>query len=130
VQVRVFVRAPYDKFVTGNTRFWHASGLDVTVDSNGLRVRTESLLSVLVGGVAFETPPELAGAPVATAAAAEATFTLFDSQTSAMRRSETQVLEHTAETIEGVRLRLARVRCPRCATERVYYYRLGTPLPS
>lgn len=44
--------------------------------------------------------------------------------------AEVQVLEHTAETIDGARLRLARVRCPRCATERVYHYRLGTALPS
>ena len=44
--------------------------------------------------------------------------------------AEVQVVEHTAETIDGARLRLARVRCPRCGNERIYYYRLGSPLPS
>ena len=44
--------------------------------------------------------------------------------------AEGHVAEHTAETIDGARLRLARMRCPRCGAERVYYYRLGSALPN
>lgn len=54
--VKAFVNAPYDRFVTPHTRFWHASGVDVSLTASGLSVETESLLSVLVGGLAFETP--------------------------------------------------------------------------
>ena len=34
--LHIVVRAPYDKLVTANTRFWHASGLDVSVDAGGV----------------------------------------------------------------------------------------------
>jgi len=54
--VKVFVEAPYDKLVTKNTRFWHASGIDLSLSAAGLKVETESVLSILVGGIAFETP--------------------------------------------------------------------------
>jgi len=56
LNVRVFVQSPYDKFVTADTRFWQASGIEMSLSASGLKVQTESLLSILVGGVAFETP--------------------------------------------------------------------------
>lgn len=59
VLINVFVRAPHDARVRENTRFWNVSGMGVSVDANGLQVRAESLLSMVLGGVAFETP----GAP-------------------------------------------------------------------
>lgn len=39
-------------------------------------------------------------------------------------------VDHRAETIDERRLRVVTVRCPRCATERVYYFRVGTTLAS
>jgi paraquat-inducible protein B len=56
VSIRVFVNAPYDKYVTTNTRFWNASGIDISLGAGGLQVQTESLLSILAGGIAFEAP--------------------------------------------------------------------------
>lgn len=101
LRLRVFVRAPYDRFVTTNSRFWHASGVDVSFDaSTGLRLRTESLLSVLVGGVAFETPPEL---DASTPAENNSTFNLFEGQAAALRRGAAQVLEYTAVFTDSVR---------------------------
>jgi paraquat-inducible protein B len=41
VTLRVFVNAPYDKFVGVNSRFWHASGFDVELSASGLKVRTQ-----------------------------------------------------------------------------------------
>lgn len=55
VTFRIFVNTPYDKLVGLNTRFWHASGVDFKVDSNGLSVDTESLSSILLGGLAFQS---------------------------------------------------------------------------
>ncbi|MBQ1764828.1 MAG: MCE family protein [Aquincola sp.] len=101
LRLRVFVRAPYDRFVSTNSRFWHASGVDVSFDaSTGLRLRTESLLSVLVGGVAFETPPELDASQQAEAGS---TFNLFEGQAAALRRGAAQVLEYTAVFTDSVR---------------------------
>src|SRR4029079_5135348 len=36
ITVTVFVQSPYDKFVTTETRFWHASGIDVSLSATGL----------------------------------------------------------------------------------------------
>jgi len=52
LSVKVFVRAPYDQYVTPNTRFWQASGVDVSLSADGLHVQTQSVLSVLIGGIA------------------------------------------------------------------------------
>jgi len=56
IDLGIFVRSPYDRFVTADTRFWHASGIDLSLSAAGLKLETQSLASVLMGGVAFETP--------------------------------------------------------------------------
>ncbi len=56
VSLRVFVRAPYDKFVHPQTRFWNASGISIVMGSEGMHVELESIQSVISGGLAFETP--------------------------------------------------------------------------
>ncbi|MSQ67732.1 MAG: MCE family protein [Gammaproteobacteria bacterium] len=53
VDLQVFVNAPQDKFVTEDTRFWNASGVDVSLGADGMKISTESLASILAGGVAF-----------------------------------------------------------------------------
>ncbi|MDQ6628155.1 MAG: MlaD family protein [Pseudomonadota bacterium] len=61
--IKVFVEAPYQKLVTTATRFWNASGIDLTVSASGLTLNTQTLASVLAGGLAFETPGPLGKAP-------------------------------------------------------------------
>ncbi len=56
VSVQVFIEAPHDKRVRSTTRFWNASGLDAVVTPQGLQIDSPSLISMLVGGIAFETP--------------------------------------------------------------------------
>src|SRR3954465_96054 len=58
VNITVFINAPYHQFVTSNSRFWHASGIDMALDSEGVRIKTESLVSIAIGGLAFATPFE------------------------------------------------------------------------
>ena len=53
VDLDIFIDAPYDKYVAGNTRFWDESGVYVNVGADGLTVSTESLVSILAGGLAF-----------------------------------------------------------------------------
>src|SRR5713101_5689065 len=72
--VKVFVRAPYDQYVNPNTRFWHASGIDVSLSASGLKVQTQSVLSILIGGIAFETD---ATGPLLPPADANTVFTLY-----------------------------------------------------
>jgi paraquat-inducible protein B len=80
--VRVFVQAPYDQYVTAHTRFWHASGVDVSLSATGVSVQTQSLLSILVGGIAFETP---ASDPAAPPAEADTSFVLFANRAEAYK---------------------------------------------
>jgi paraquat-inducible protein B len=80
LNVKVFVRAPYDQYVSPDTRFWQASGIDLTLSANGLHVQTESVMSILAGGIAFETPATDSPLPPA---AADTTFTLFSDRTDA-----------------------------------------------
>lgn len=56
VKVQVFVDAPHDKFVTRDTRFWNAGGINLSLDADGFKVETGSLVSVVAGGVAFAAP--------------------------------------------------------------------------
>ncbi len=86
VSFRIFIRAPYDRFVTKESRFWNASGVDVALDAAGLRVQTQSLVSILIGGIAFQTPPGIeAGAP----SEPNAQFTLFANQSAAFQHPDT-----------------------------------------
>jgi paraquat-inducible protein B len=81
VTLTIFVNAPYDRYVTDNTRFWHASGIDVALDASGLKVNTHGLVSILVGGIAFGAPPGREAPP----APANAVFVLAEDRVEAMR---------------------------------------------
>ena len=56
VNIRVFINAPYHEKVMQDTRFWNASGIDVTLNTEGVKVDTQSLVSIMLGGVAFDLP--------------------------------------------------------------------------
>ena len=102
VEMQVFVNAPYDGFVRLGTRFWRVSGIEVTVDANGLGVRTESLAALLVGGVAFDAPPFMHDTTVAPA---DAEFPLYLDRASALKArdatSRTYVLRFN-ESLRGL----------------------------
>jgi paraquat-inducible protein B len=100
VQIKVFVNAPYDKFVNSGTRFWNASGIDVSVGAGGVELRTQSLVSVLAGGIAFETPPF---SVKAASAAADTVFTLYSDQATAMKQPEAIARRYVLFFRESVR---------------------------
>jgi paraquat-inducible protein B len=104
VTTRVFVNAPFDARVVAGSRFWNASGLDLSLDAGGVRVDTESLMSILAGGVAFDTPPaEVAGA----APAPDAVFELYESRLASERpvfREKHTWLVHFDQSVRGLRV--------------------------
>jgi len=59
VTVKVFVHDPHHELVRKNTRFWEASGLDVAIGAEGIRVDTESFVTLMIGGIAFDTPANM-----------------------------------------------------------------------
>ena len=98
--VQIFVKAPYDRFVKPETRFWQASGLDFSLNADGLKVQTQSLTSLLIGGVAFDTPTEGAEADPAAAATR---FELFGDQATAMKAPERRAIHYVLYFDESVR---------------------------
>jgi paraquat-inducible protein B len=77
VDIKIFIDAPHHGDIFENTRFWNASGLDVALDASGIRVNTQSFLTMMIGGIAYDTPANLEpGAP----AQEGATFKLYASR--------------------------------------------------
>ncbi|MDD2501986.1 MAG: MlaD family protein [Geobacter sp.] len=100
VVLRVFIRSPYDTFVRDSTLFWHASGIDFKLDANGMTVNTESLLSIVMGGIAFQTPDDFDEAPQAEQGRS---FTLFSNKDEALKRPDSIVENYLLVFKESVR---------------------------
>ena len=64
-RIHVLIDRPYAKLVRESTQFWNASGLAVTVGVEGLQLESASLVSLLQGGIAFDTPEWDQAAPAA-----------------------------------------------------------------
>jgi paraquat-inducible protein B len=102
LDIRIFVNAPYEQYVNSGTRFWNASGIDVSLGANGVEVRTESLVALIAGGLAFDT------SPVATQtdpAPADATFKLHSDRAAAMKEPDTIAARYVLyfnETLRGL----------------------------
>jgi len=83
VTVDIFVESPHDRRVYPRTRFWNAGGIDVRMDADGFRMHTESLTSLLLGGIGFDTHrEEMVGDP----AGDDAEFPLFESREASLQR--------------------------------------------
>lgn len=74
VLIHLFVDAPNDRLLGTRTRFWNASGVDLSLNADGLKVRTEALAAVLSGGIAFEDVPAETTEPTP---ATEADYSLY-----------------------------------------------------
>jgi paraquat-inducible protein B len=91
VSFTIFIRTPYDQYVTPNTRFWNASGVDVSLDASGVQVRTESLVSLVIGGIAFQSLPDMPPEPPSEA---NAVFTLYSDRKDAFKQPDKVVDEY------------------------------------
>ncbi|WP_255211090.1 intermembrane transport protein PqiB [Methylogaea oryzae] len=102
VHVVVFVHAPYDRFITRATRFWNDSGVDVSLDASGMHVHTQSVVSVLLGGIAFETLPDAGESP---APSDDAQFVLYPDHAAAMKPPDGEpqrFVLHFPESLRGL----------------------------
>lgn len=76
IVVPIFIRAPFDQLVHAGSRFWNASGIDLSLTASGVSVATESVQAILTGGIAFDSP---AVAPGTEPSPAGAAFPLYES---------------------------------------------------
>jgi len=81
LSMKIFVEAPFQKLVSGDSRFWNASGIDLTLNSGGLSINTQTLASILAGGIAFDSPPD---APRVAMAPENTVFRLFSDRRAAL----------------------------------------------
>ncbi|PXW84942.1 paraquat-inducible protein B [Nitrosomonas sp. Nm84] len=105
VEIDVFIYSPHDKQINSNTRFWNASGLEMSLDANGVHVSTESLVTVMMGGIAFDTPRKSnkAEEPVTK----DHEFILFKDHQATLRESHTLKFEyvlHFSGSVRGLSL--------------------------
>ncbi|OED36789.1 hypothetical protein AB833_25595 [Chromatiales bacterium (ex Bugula neritina AB1)] len=54
VEFTIFIEAPHHKIIRNTTKFWNVSGVDLTVNSRGFKVRSPSLEGLAQGGVSFD----------------------------------------------------------------------------
>lgn len=64
VMLDVHIEPDYAALVNASTRFWNASGISLKGGLSGIEVKSESLQTLVLGGIAFDTP-DLGAAPVA-----------------------------------------------------------------
>lgn len=83
VNIQVFIEAPHHQFVTRETRFWNASGIDVALGADGLKVHSQSMVSLLLGGIAFD-PID----PDAAPAEPDTVFTLYGGEDQARAKPD------------------------------------------
>jgi len=115
ISIRVFINAPYDQYVTTDTRFWNASGIDVSLGVNGLQVQTESLVAVFTGGIAFEAPQVPADKTAVKSASPNvvfspperaqenSVFTLFQTRTLAMKQPDSVTESYVVNFKQSIR---------------------------
>ena len=72
----VFVQAPYDQLIHSTTRFWNVSGVSMDLTAEGFHMRMGALDTLLLGGVAFTSPP---GIPRGSDAQEGDAFRLYES---------------------------------------------------
>ena len=75
IRFNIFVRAPYDQNVFKNTQFWNVTGIDFSLSARGIQLKTETLATLLMGGIAFSLPED---SPPGERAEEESVFTLFE----------------------------------------------------
>lgn len=100
LEIKIFINAPHDDLVRTTTRFWNASGFDLKLDAGGLKLNTESLVSIMMGGIAFDTPTSLeAGGP----AEPGHVFRLYETRESIFERTYTEKLYYVLHFNESIR---------------------------
>jgi len=102
VTIHVFVRAPYDRYVNDDTRFWNASGVSVKLGATGVEVQMESLRALLLGGIAFNTPDDKAEA---ARSAEDHVFPLFADENTAEAASYSRkipVVSYFSGSVRGL----------------------------
>jgi len=89
VKISIFVKAPFDKLVRPDSRFWNTSGVSLGFNGGVLQFQVQSIQAVVAGGIAFSVPEIARGQ---SPSQDNATFPLYPSQQSAEAASYSRQL--------------------------------------
>ncbi|TAP32542.1 intermembrane transport protein PqiB [Alteromonas sp. KUL42] len=95
-----FIKAPYHKLITQNTRFWDVSGVKLLLESSGVSVQTGSLETLLANGITFGVPD---GVPTGEQVLDDAFFDIYEDDASASNARFKVAAEYLLLIDESVR---------------------------
>jgi paraquat-inducible protein B len=84
VKLSIFIRAPFDKLVRPDSRFWNTSGIALGVRGGVLQLQLQSIQALLAGGIVLTLPDSARGED---ASPDHSTFPLYPSQQAAFAAS-------------------------------------------
>ncbi len=102
VTVDIFVKEPFDQWVNGSTKFWNSSGVDISMDSSGVVVDTDSIISIMIGGISFDSTSLGEGV---VQAENNASFKLYDSRADSLKVDYSEgkkFVIHFSESVRGL----------------------------
>lgn len=102
IRIKVFINPEYAVLVKKDSRFWNASGVAVEADLTGVKVRSESLASLMAGGIAFSTPSYREGVSDNEALDLSSPFRLYEDYDAAQVGVQAKV---TFDDYEGLQAR-------------------------
>ena len=104
VYYNAFIKAPYHKLITHNTRFWDISGIRVDLKAQGISVKMGSLESLITNGITFGIPE---GMPVGEPITERAYFDIFASYEQADAARYQQAIKYmllVEDTVRGLNI--------------------------
>ncbi|WP_413113473.1 MlaD family protein [Thaumasiovibrio sp. DFM-14] len=66
VVIDAVIHSPYEDLVKENSHFWNISGISTQIDTAGIDIKLEGLSALVLGGIAFDSPPNGKGATDST----------------------------------------------------------------
>ncbi len=100
VYYNAFIKAPYHKLITKNTRFWNISGIQINLKAQGISVKTGSLETLLANGITFGV---LKGMPVGDRITKRADFDIYKSYEQADAARYQQAIKYALLVEDSVR---------------------------
>lgn len=94
--IGVHIEPEYAKLVNTSSRFWNISGVTISGGLDGIKLKSESLQTLIAGGIAFDTPD-----PKAVPVTKVRRFALYDSEDDAHLKG--QIIDLRADTADGLK---------------------------
>ena len=94
VEIDLLINKKYASLVKKDSRFWNISGVNIKAGLSGIDISMDSLASVVVGAVAFDSPDNSESAEQGQ------TFKLYNDLKSALRGIEVQVAVPMADNLK------------------------------